>query len=655
MLHAWGGLGILAGAVLPAALPAQVTPRDTTKPPVVRAPVPLPPDSQATLDTATVRQRTDSVRADSLKADTLRAPLARAEAPMLPEIGGGWQWQGDEILSTGALTLGELLERLPGAVRFRPSWIHSPETVSFLGDPGAVRVFIDGVELDALDPRNGAVMDLEKIPLWALEQVRVERGARELRVHLRTWRYDRTIPFTRFDVGTGDEATNLYRGFFGKRYHNGAALQFAMQQYSTADRTMGLNGANAGGRSLSLMLRTGWAHGPWSVDAAAMQDARTRNTEIAYTLRTVGGERILGAPVADSIPALRGANNTSYIRGAYGDPESGPWLQAIASSLVFRESTGQSKERLGLPVTHEDSVRGFAVADTNRSRAEYVVAGGLTRWGARLSATARTRVFDGRTVTSPVARASFDTRFGAVAARAERNGFNNAASLEAGLSALPISWISVAAVAERTQGANDGTPSGSSARAELGVRHHGAWISVGGLYRDSTLAAVPWVYYSNFTPDSANHPPLRLAVSGARGAFVAVRGKLFRDAGLDATVTRWTSPDLFRPQFEARSEIFIRTRWLSRFPKGDFSLNATLIHEYRSTTPFPKGGPTAAQVGLTDATGWQALGSLIELHIRSAYITWQYRNFLGVNYALLPGYIVPHKTNFYGVRWEFFN
>ncbi|NUQ19773.1 MAG: hypothetical protein HOQ09_02320, partial [Gemmatimonadaceae bacterium] len=485
---------------MPVALGAQVTPRDTTRPPVVRAPIPLPPDSQATLDTATVRQRRDSIRADSIKADTLRAPLARAEAPMLPEINGGWQWERDEILSTGALTLGELLERLPAAVRFRPSWIHSPEAVSFLGDPGAVRVFLDGVEMDAIDPRTGAVMDLEDIPLWTLEQVRVERGARELRVHLRTWRYDRTIPFTRVDVGTGDEATNLYRAFFAKRYHNGAALQTAFQQFSTADPRVGLPGQNSGGRSLALMVRTGWAHGAWSVDGTLVQDARTRNPEIAYTTRTIGGDRILGSPAADSIPALRGTRRTAYLRGAYGDPESGPWLQAIASTLGFRESTGQGKDRGGIPVTHQDSLRGFAVADTARSRAEYVVAGGLTRWGARLSGTARTRVFEGRTVTSPAVRASFDTRFGAVAARAERNGLNNAASVEAGLSALPLSWISVAAVAERTQGANDGTPSGTAARAEVGVRHHRAWISAGGLYRDSTLVAVPWVFYSNFTP-----------------------------------------------------------------------------------------------------------------------------------------------------------
>lgn len=626
---------------------------------MVRAPVPLPPDSQATLDTATARQRLDSIRADSLKGDTLRAPIARAEAPTLPETNGGWRWTRDEMFASGAVTLGELLDRIPGAVIFKPSWIHSPETVSFLGDPGAVRVFLDGVEMDELDPRNGRVLDLNEIHLWPLEEVRVERGARELRVHLRSWRYERTIPTTRFDVATGDEATNLYRGYFAKRYAHGEALQAAVQQYSTSDPRTGLSTSqSAGGRSLAVMLRTGWARGRWSLDGFLLRDGRTRNPEQAYTRRSIGGERYFGAAVADSIPALRAVRTDAYLRGAYGDPEAGPWLQALAVSSLFHEATGQEASRLAPVVTHEDSVRGYGPpADTAPSRAQYVVAGGFSRWGARLSATSRIRIFEGRTITSPSARASFETRFGSVSTRAERDGFNHAASVEAGASALPFSWISLNAVLERTQGANDGTPSGSAARGEVGIRYHRAWLTAGALYRDSTLVAVPWVYYSDLTPDSAGHPPERLAVSRARGAYLTVQGKLYRDAGLEASVTRWTSPDLFRPQVEARSDLFLRTRWLSRFPNGEFGINANVIYEYRSTTLFPAGGPAPGDVGRTDVRGSHVLSTLLELRIRSAYITWQYRNIAGNGsyYALVPGYKMPQLTNLYGVRWEFFN
>ncbi|MFL5561021.1 MAG: hypothetical protein ACJ79K_06075 [Gemmatimonadaceae bacterium] len=605
------------------------------------------------LDTTAAKQHRDSLRADSVKSDTLRAPTARAEAPMLPETGTGWRWDRDAMFASGALTLAELLERVPGAIQFHPSWIHSPQTVSYIGDPGAVRIFLDGVELDALDPRTGNVLDLAEIPIWTLEEVRIERGARELRVHLRSWRYDRTIAYTRFDVGTGDLGTNLYRGYFAKRYQHGEALQVGMQQYSTADPHSGRPGQFAGGRSLALMARLGWARGPWSADGFITRDGRTRNGEVAYDLISPNFVQRLGAPVADSIPALRATRTEAYVRGAYGDPEGGPWLQAIAATSSFREATGQSGSRLTPPVTHADSVRGFGTpADTQPSRAQYVVAGGLTRWGARISATLRTRVYDTRTIASPSARASWDTRFGAVSARAERNGFNHGNDLEAGITALPLPFISLSAVAEREQGATDGTPSGNAVRGEVGLRYHKAWLAGGVLLRDSALVDVPAVYYSDYAMGSASHPPLRIAVGQARGAFATVRGKLYRDVGLDAVATRWSSPDLFRPQLESRTELFFRTRWLSRFPDGHFGFNATAIHEYRSAARFP--APSASST--TTIPGSHALSTLIEFHIRSAYISWQLRNIIGAQYGYVPGYIMPARSvNFYGVRWEFYN
>ena len=51
--------------------------------------------------------------------------------------------------------------------------------VSWNGDAGRVRVFLDGVELDAINPRNGAVLDLSAMPIWQLEEVSVERGPGE--------------------------------------------------------------------------------------------------------------------------------------------------------------------------------------------------------------------------------------------------------------------------------------------------------------------------------------------------------------------------------------------------------------------------------------------------------------------------------------------
>ena len=164
---------------MPCAGGAQVVPRDTVRPqPPIAVPVPAHPDSAAARDTAHVRQDTT---AKAAPVDTIKAPIAHAEAPALPEVGGGYRWDRDALFASGALTLMELLERIPGATGFATSWMASPQTVSYVGDPKRVRVFMDGLEFDPLDTRAGGVLDLVEVPLWMLEEVRVERGAGELR------------------------------------------------------------------------------------------------------------------------------------------------------------------------------------------------------------------------------------------------------------------------------------------------------------------------------------------------------------------------------------------------------------------------------------------------------------------------------------------
>src|SRR5690606_38333089 len=110
---------------------------------------------------------------------------------------------------------------------------------SYNGAFGRIRVFMDGVELAAITPRTGGLFDLSTIELWPLERVQVERGAGELRVHLRSWRVTRTAPDTRTDVATGQYRTNVFRGFFGRRLAHGEAIQFGFQQFSTGDPQRG--------------------------------------------------------------------------------------------------------------------------------------------------------------------------------------------------------------------------------------------------------------------------------------------------------------------------------------------------------------------------------------------------------------------------------
>ena len=663
---AFSGLGLLAGAVLPTFAVAQVVPGDTLRPrpPVVSAPVPLHPDSAAARDTANVRQ-------DTTKAppkDTIKAPLAHSEAAALPEAGGGYRWNRDALFASGALTLAELLDRIPGATAFATSWIASPQTVSYVGDPKRVRVFMDGLEIDALNPREGGVLDLTSIPLWTLEDVRVERGAAELRVHLRTWRYNRTVPNTRTDIYTGDENTNLYRGFFARRYGHGEAVQVGGQQYSTTQPRTGYDGASSGGRSLDLFARFGWAKKSWSVDALVLRDNRTRNGELAYVLRQPNYRQLLGAPIVDSIREIRSTRTDAYVRGAYGDPDDGIWAQAMASTMIFAEASAPLTLPARRPpgvVTVSTFARGtrqilpaLQTPGRSSSRAQYVLAGGLTKWGTRFSATSRVRIFDGHTIVSPVVRAEASLLdYVTVSGRAERDGATRINQVEAGARLAPLSFVEVAAVAERRQAPKVAGAQGSatSARAEGAVRLGHAWFVGGVIHRDSTTMTVPFVYYDNLPGG-----PL-VPVGRALGGFGGIRGKFYKDVGVEAIATRWSSKALMRPAMEARAELYLRTNWLSRFPRGQFGLNTTAIYEYRSSVPFrtdgsisgPTGSTTPA--GVTQAAGSTIVSTLIEVRIQSAVVSWQYRNIVGTNRALVPGFLMPRQTNLYGVRWDFFN
>ncbi|MFI5245995.1 MAG: Plug domain-containing protein, partial [Gemmatimonadales bacterium] len=118
--------------------------------------------------------------------DTIKTPIARPYTPRSTEIGAnGWHWDRDQMFASGAMTLSDLLASVPGVTLMTTGFLLAPQVAAYYGDPGRVRIYLDGVELDPLNPRNGGIPDLAMVPLWALEDVKAERAAGELRVHLR--------------------------------------------------------------------------------------------------------------------------------------------------------------------------------------------------------------------------------------------------------------------------------------------------------------------------------------------------------------------------------------------------------------------------------------------------------------------------------------
>ena len=55
------------------------------------------------------------------------------------------------------------------------------------------------------------------------------------------------------------------------------------------------------------------------------------------------------------------------------------------------------------------------------------------------------------------------------------------------------------------------------------------------------------------------------------------------------------------------------------------------------------------------APGFRALAFRLEIRIQTAVVSYQFRNLLQEKYAQVPGFFMPRQTQFYGVRWEFWN
>lgn len=606
------GLGLLVGAVLHwAASPAGAQQRDTVRarPDSIVVPANLSPQDSAVLAVA------DTSEEARLRADSLLPPLPRAEMPASLSLGAPLRWDREGLDATGALTLLDLIERIPGVTGFRTGWIASPQLAAYLGDPGGVRLFVDGLEMAALSPRAEPAFDLAEIQLWPYDEVVIERGAGELRVHLRTWSVWRTSPYTRTDVYTGDEDTNLYRGYFGRRYRSGSALQVAGEQYGTTGRRFG------NGDQLSLLARVGIGRKYWAADAFVLRASRTRD---AQTPLLDGG-----TPVSE----LDARRTTAYVRASTGNPAAGPWLQLIAASQAFRES---------VPVAGPE-----ADGDTTISVVDYVATGGLSWRGMRISALARARAGEEDTRYAQSLRLGAALGPLAVQAYAENAMIDSVTRVDATAQTRLLGPLYASATAgwSRDRRASTERETSYAGRAELGLLVRGVWAAGGVIYRDSTTFPAASLLEQGYVAAEA---------AEAIGATGTVRGKVWRDVGIDLVGVAWESEGLYRPQFQGSSRIYVDTRWLSRFPSGNFGFRAWAQLEHRSAVPFP----TASGIQVAGASN--SISTLVEIRIVDAVLTWQLRNAAQWDspqwrQAHVPGFLLPSPVNFYGVRWTFWN
>ncbi|MDQ2889824.1 MAG: Plug domain-containing protein [Gemmatimonadota bacterium] len=559
------------------------------------------------------------------RKDSIQARIGRDAVTPSLEIGQSFTYDRDQLFASGAITLGDLLDRIPAFTTFRTGWLAAPQAAAVGGDFSRVRIFIDGIERDDLEPRNGVAPDLSTVPIWMLQTLSLARSANELRVDLRTWEYDGTAPYTRIDALTGDLNTNLYRAFYGKRFYNGAALQVALQQFGVTDARNGGGGQDFGG-----MVRYGIGRPNWSLDVTA---TRANDSRIV-TSRYLFGQ---------AMPGYRAASTLAYIRAAIGREGSGPFLQLVASTQILKESS-----------PHYDSLTarqyGFAsdTVDSLASVAQYIATAGFDAGGGRLRLIERYRTRLGKAYSSPSATFDLTNAWFSANAMAERDGYAGLTRVEAGARLTPLPFIAVLGyVGQRSPFGLPAPgflaqPTSRSARVEAGLRivPAGLWLTAGVVTRDTAVLVPSALWDTAF---------VAVPVGSQTGTTVGLHGPVGRGFSIDATAIQWKQLYPYTPKTEAHADVRFYTEWLSRFPTGNFSFLFQPGIDYRTAAPFPESG------GNRLAMPSRAVSLLVELRILRGVLSFQRRNLLGAIYDQVPGYLMPRPVNVYGVRWYFFN
>lgn len=615
------GLGLLVGAIFH---PVSALAQDTTR--VVR-------DSAFVRDSlaADSLRRVAAARADSIRAaraaDSIKAPIAPFAAPPLADIGTTYRWDRDQLFASGALTLNDLLDRIPGVTAFQSGWLASPQVAAYGGEFGTIRVFVDGFEMDEVNPRAGGVRDFSKVPLWTVEEVRIERSAREIRVHLRTLSVRSTTASTRVDIATGDYQTNTYRGYYGKRFTRGASLQLGAYQYATQDRELG------DADHLALFARTGWAKGKLSVVGTYYSLGLDRSEQL----------RRAATPPRPNLARQDARYTQAHVRVAYGDPsQDGFWGQLGAGSFAFDLTRGDSVVVTQMP---GGTVLDTAIVkrDTLRVRPQFL---GALGWGAgplRVSATSRAHKVGNTLYATGSLRAAVEYERLVASVHAEQRMLDSSLTADVTVRVMPLPFLALAGTVGLSSATSSADhPTTTAARGELGVRLGRVWFAGGAIFRDTAELRAPVVYDTAFQPAAAG----RLT-----GTFATVRGKFFGDLGVDLLGVRWDTQGFYRPRYQSRSQLYLDTQWLSSVKSGNLNIFTALTHEYRDGVFFPMKAPAQP----LRSSVYRTVGFLLEVRILRAVLSYQFRNVVGLPYEQVPGFQMPRQTNLYGVRWEFVN
>lgn len=194
--------------VIPASsLFAQVLPRpDKPKPDSTAV---IVPEDSAVVEQDTTQAQEHAVQ-DSVHPIPQLAPFYRGPANGFSS--GIWVWDREALMNEAAVTLGELLRRIPGINVTRIGLYLQPELAASMGGTAnRLEVWLDGY---VLDPLLESSVDLTTIELAQIDNVRIERRPGMIRVHLESMQPRDNRAYSHIEAGVSLPTANLFRGLF---------------------------------------------------------------------------------------------------------------------------------------------------------------------------------------------------------------------------------------------------------------------------------------------------------------------------------------------------------------------------------------------------------------------------------------------------------
>lgn len=608
-------------------------------------------------------QVADTTRADSLARDTtdytgqfLKAQQdARRLIPVPPRIGAGTLLPAgtrvvfgpDSILWHNAETVSDVLTKVPGVFLLRGGWAGRPELPAYQAHgASSVEYVMDGIPYEPMG-QDSLMVDPSLLPLSFLERIEIERLPGLLRVLMFTHRYDRSVPYSRIGIASGDLEIARYQGILEQRSARGLGFTAAFDHFSVPAQPS----VSGDYRNTQGLLRVDYI--PSQRFGATLQYLRNSPNREAVAA--------IGAP-ADTVSLARAGTRTDLSARVFlarGTPGGlGPRLDLVVARTGWSDEIQMDSTRI-LTDSLDDN---GAVVKTDTTFALKEHRRNVTQVGViaayRLAAASLEGSVFWRSTWTPLEirlrggvapRRWLTAGVDAVYLRHDRGRVNSWITGRAGV-ILPMGF-SVGAVWRRGFGL--AFPSlRTSLPHDLDDRSLiGGW--------KSRRAEVEVSYTSNtgFQPGGyAQYPELATISASGRTSWITVNARLspMQWVILDGwySTPRGARPE-GQPPTHSIMNATIQSKFLPTFKSGIFNLKLQATMENWGTGVLARNAD-GDPITLRGSTQMRAY---IGLQIGSFTAYYDRYNLLGARDELgyVPRLGVPGYASTFGVRWEFLN